>query len=255
MPLHGGARLRYRALADRVQDLFVLLLEHVELDAFGGRCRASPHLAARNDEAAEIFQEALELRVAGGIGDFAMKREVLVDGVFAAADGIVDGGEAVGDFSDLRGEARSAASPAASTSTPVRNSMTLSTSRSVDRSSKSTRNGRRTWSATKAPTPCRVSTSRSAFRAATASRTTVRLTPVAAIISCSVGSCEPGGSLPLTISAVRRATSSPVSPRGGSSGRNNARFLAERLFKSLTPRYPAKSSYDMMNNTHGRVDQ
>ena len=38
----------------------------------------------------------------------------------------------------------------------------------------------------------------------TASRTTVRLTPVAAIISCSVGSRAPGASLPLVISAVTR---------------------------------------------------
>ena len=80
--------------------------------------------------------------------------------------------------------------------------MTLSTSRNGECSSKSTRNGRRTRSATKAPTPCRVITSPSARSAATASRITVRLTPVAAIIACSVGSRDPGGNLPLVMSAV-----------------------------------------------------
>ena len=63
MPLHGGARLRHRALADRVEDLLVLLLEDVELDTLGGRRRAAPHRAPRNDEAAEIFEETAELRV------------------------------------------------------------------------------------------------------------------------------------------------------------------------------------------------
>ena len=58
----------------------------------------------------------------------------------------------------------------------------------------------------------------SARKAATASRTTVRLTPVAAINSCSVGNRDPGGILPLVMSSVRRATSSPVNERGAGSG-------------------------------------
>ena len=71
---------------------------------------------------------------------------------------------------------------------------------------------------TKAPTPCLVTTSPSARSAATASRTTVRLTPVAAMSSCSVGSCEPGGIFPLVMSAVSRAMSSCASERGGDNG-------------------------------------
>ncbi len=61
---------------------------------------------------------------------------------------------------------------------------------------------------------------------------TVRLTPVAAIISCSVGSREPGGSLPLVMSAVSRATSSAVSPRGASIGFNKERFFAKLILSS-----------------------
>src|SRR6185312_1175529 len=81
---------------------------------------------------------------------------------------------------------------------------------------------------------------------------TVRLTPVAAIISCSVGSREPGGSLPLVMSAVSRATSSAVRPRGALSGRNNWRFFEDRLGKGLTPAWVVRSSYDLTINTPRR---
>jgi hypothetical protein len=80
------------------------------------------------------------------------------------------------------------------------------------------RNGRRTFSETNAPTPCRVITRPSARRCATASRTTVRLTPVAAIISCSVGSRDPGASLPLVMSEASRVKSCCVKLRGADSG-------------------------------------
>ena len=80
----------------------------------------------------------------------------------------------------------------------------------------------------------------SARNAATASRTTVRLTPVAAIISCSVGSREPGGSLPLVMSAVSRATSSWVSERGADSGAMTDKLLRRRLVAMLlTPIGPS----------------
>ena len=127
------------------------------------------------------------------------------------------------------GEPRSAASPAASISMPVRNSMTSRTVRSGASGSKSIRNGRRAFSGTKAPTPCRVTTRPSARKAATASRTTVRLTPVAAIISCSVGRREPGGILPLVMSSVSRATSSPLKERGAVSGCFAERLVVGRL--------------------------
>src|SRR6185312_17289663 len=80
-------------------------------------------------------------------------------------------------------------------------------------------------------------------------------TPVAAIISCSVGRREPGKSLPLTMSAVRRATSSPGSPREASSGLSSARFFCGRLFNVLTPGPCLKSSYDRTSTTRGQWDQ
>src|SRR5690348_767848 len=129
--------------------------------------------------------------------------------------------------------------------------MTFRTSRSGECSSKSTRNGRRTCSATKAPTPWRVTTSRSARKAATASRMTVRETPVAAIISCSVGRRAPGASLPLVMSAVSRATSCALSRPGASSGCNSARFFGVGLCNGLTSGWAVRSSYDLITKPGG----
>src|SRR5215471_2250270 len=144
-------------------------------------------------------------------------------------------------------EARSAASPAASTSMPVRSSITSSTARSGDSGSTSMRSGRRAFSGTKAPTPWRVITSPSARKAATASRTTVRLTPVAAINSCSVGRRDPGGILPLVMSSVRRATSSLAKERGADSG-----WVTERLALLIPLTLGgAQSSYDMTSASMG----
>src|SRR6476660_2439606 len=138
-------------------------------------------------------------------------------------------------------EARSAASPAASISMPVRSSITSSTARNGDSGSTSMRSGRRAFSGTKAPTPWRVNTKPSARSAATASRTTVRLTPVAAINSCSVGNRDPGGIFPLVMSSVRRAPSSLAKARGADS-----RWITDKLalLMPLTPR-AQQSSYDM----------
>src|SRR5919204_3160082 len=138
-------------------------------------------------------------------------------------------------------EPRSAAKPAASISMPVRNSITSRTARSGDNGSTSMRSGRRAFSGTKAPTPWRVITRPSARSAATASRTTVRLTPVAAINSCSVGNRDPGGILPLVISSVRRATISLAKERGADSG-----WITDKLalLMPLTPG-SGQSSYDM----------
>jgi hypothetical protein len=66
---------------------------------------------------------------------------------------------------------------------------------------------------------------------------------VAAIISCSVGSCEPGGNLPLVMSAMSRVTSSPVSERGAGNGLFTESLRVAAL-STLTP-CEAKSSYDM----------
>src|SRR5947209_15533191 len=74
--------------------------------------------------------------------------------------------------------------------------------------------------ATNAPAPWRVTTRPSARNAATASRTTVRLTPIAATISCSVGNFAPGSSLALTIWLAIRSAISRVRLRGGATGRS-----------------------------------
>src|SRR3954452_23081931 len=80
MPAHRGARLRHRASADRLHDVAMLLLEGFAVGALRHAGTAADGLA-RNDQAAEMLQEAAELRIAGGVGDRAMQREVLVDGV------------------------------------------------------------------------------------------------------------------------------------------------------------------------------
>src|SRR5664279_2857571 len=85
--LHGGARLGHGAVADRIENLRVLLLEQIELATFGRRGRAAPDRAARDHKTSEIFQETLELWIVGGVGDLAMKRKILIDGGAAAFDG------------------------------------------------------------------------------------------------------------------------------------------------------------------------
>ena len=57
---------------------------------------------ARNDETAEIIEKALELRIAGGLGDAAMERKVLVDRQLAAPDGVLDAPVSLGDLFDVR---------------------------------------------------------------------------------------------------------------------------------------------------------
>ena len=73
MPAHGGARLRHGAGADRLQDLRGAPLEQSRGRRASAAARAAANRLARNDEAAEILQEAAELRIAGGVGDRAMK--------------------------------------------------------------------------------------------------------------------------------------------------------------------------------------
>src|SRR5690348_7609646 len=90
MPLHRRARVLGRARLDGVEDIPVLALERAQVDAARRRLGRAPDGAARNDEAAEIFQEAAELRIAGAVGDGAMEGEILVDGVAAALDRRLD---------------------------------------------------------------------------------------------------------------------------------------------------------------------
>src|SRR5262249_45145899 len=73
------------------------------------------------------------------------------------------------------------------------------------------------------------------------------LTPVAAINSCSVGSRDPGGILPLVMSLVRRATSSLAKDRGANSG-----WVTERLaLLILLTLGGSQSSYDMTSASMG----
>ena len=119
----------------------------------------------------------------------------------------------------------------------MRNSITCKTSDTDFKSFASMRKGQRCTSlATNAPSPCRVVTSPSARNAATASRTTVRLTPVSADNSCSVGSREPGGSRPLRISAASRWASSCVRLSPGPSASERLRIfftMADHISKPI----------------------
>src|SRR6266550_6493385 len=74
MPPHGGARLRDSTCPDRTHDFAMLLLEYLAVDA-PGQPRAAGYGLTRDDETPEVFQEASELWIAGGIRDTAMKRK------------------------------------------------------------------------------------------------------------------------------------------------------------------------------------
>ena len=108
--------------------------------------RAAADGLPRDDEASEMLQEALELRIAGGVGDAAMERKILGDRVLAAPERDADGIQAVDDLADLRRRGAVGRQPAASISIPVRSSITSSTARSGDNWSKSIRSGRRAFS-------------------------------------------------------------------------------------------------------------
>jgi hypothetical protein len=141
----------------------------------------------------EQLEQLGDARVAGGPRDRLVEGEVFLDGA------------------------------AASTSIARRSSITSSTSPMELSPSGSMRKGTRLESpATNAPDPCRVVTSPSARSAATASRTTVRLTPMAVISACSVGRRAPGANLPLRICPARRSTTSSVRLRARS-GRDRPR--------------------------------
>jgi len=99
--LHCRARLRHRPLPYRVKNLGVLFLEGVELLAPRGGLSVLPDGPARNNEPAEVFQKAFELRIAGCFGDRTMESEILVDSVFATVDRRLNGVKPVCDFFDL----------------------------------------------------------------------------------------------------------------------------------------------------------
>src|SRR3979411_2849267 len=101
VPAHRAARLRDCTGADRLHDVAVLLLERFAVDALWHPRPAADRLP-RDDEAAEMFQEAPELRVAGRVGDAAMERKILVDPIGPAPDRGGDGIETLDDLADLR---------------------------------------------------------------------------------------------------------------------------------------------------------
>src|SRR5215831_18034231 len=100
MPPHGGTRLRDSTSAYRKHDVAMFLLEHLAVDA-PGQPRAAGYGLTRDDEAPEMFQEAPELWIAGGIRDTAMKRKILIDRVFAPLKRAIDHMQAIDDIADL----------------------------------------------------------------------------------------------------------------------------------------------------------
>jgi hypothetical protein len=196
---HRLARGAGLMVADRLEDAPVLLLDEREVRFAPAHALGQPgDRAARDEVAADELQEARELGVAGGLGDGAVEGEVLAACPACAARAIASSAAPIA-FTCAR-EARSAAMPADSISTPRRSSITFRMSASDSSRSGSMRNGARCGSAeTNAPTPWRVMTRPSARSAATASRTTVRLTRAARVSASSVGRREPGASRPLLI--------------------------------------------------------
>src|SRR5258708_2510497 len=109
---HGGTRGLRRLGAHRIQDVAVLLLDLRQIGAplrrtIDGDADRLPW----NDETAEIFEKAHELRIFGRLRNAAVEGEILVDTGVAAADrpvdrliGVADPGEP-GRRGALRGEA------------------------------------------------------------------------------------------------------------------------------------------------------
>src|ERR1700731_1687961 len=99
---HRGARRGCGAGADGVEDFHVLVLDALEVSALILERRESlANALARNDETAEIVEKTLELRIAGGLGDAAKERKVLIDSRLAPPPGILDAPETLGDPFDV----------------------------------------------------------------------------------------------------------------------------------------------------------
>src|SRR5690349_18208229 len=100
MPSHGGTRLGNCAAANCIHDGAMLVLEYPAVDA-PGQPRAARYGLPRDDEPPEMFQEAAELRIAGGIRDAAMKREILIDRVLAALERAIDHAQTIEEMANL----------------------------------------------------------------------------------------------------------------------------------------------------------
>src|SRR5262245_58979379 len=85
-----------------MKNLSVLFLKDIELLASSGRLSVLPDGPARDNEPAEIFQKAIELRIAGCLGNRTLESEILVDAVLTTVDSRLNGVKSVCDFLDLR---------------------------------------------------------------------------------------------------------------------------------------------------------
>ena len=90
--------------ADSGHDLAMLVLNAIEIGPplFCGSDR-HPDGLTRNDEAAEVIEEARELRIAGCLRDPAVKGEVLIDSGITASDRGSDGLIGVLDATQIGG--------------------------------------------------------------------------------------------------------------------------------------------------------
>src|SRR5262249_7123662 len=96
----GGARLRDCSAANCLHNGAMLVLEYPAVDV-PGQPRTAGYGLARDDEAPEMFQEAAELRIAGGICNAAMKSEILINRVLAALERAIVHAETIEDMADL----------------------------------------------------------------------------------------------------------------------------------------------------------
>src|SRR5260221_10277184 len=99
---HGAPRLGRILVGDAGHDARMLMLNAFEISPpLGRRVNRKPHALAGNHMTAEEGQEARKLPVAGGLGNGAMKGEILSDRAFAARQGSVDGAPGAADGGDL----------------------------------------------------------------------------------------------------------------------------------------------------------
>src|SRR5882672_12563216 len=102
MLAHGAPCLGGILVGNAGHDARMLVLDAFEISPpLGRRVNRKPHALARNDVAAEKGEEARELAVAGGLGDGAMKGEVLSHRALAALQCAVDGAPRRADRADL----------------------------------------------------------------------------------------------------------------------------------------------------------